>query len=134
MRFWQKPEFKALQRDWYNKLEELGHIDEEWLLENGELHLKANPVSRGRLTSLQIKNGLNYFTALWEKIGAELFESDVDRIILELYGGGARIKEIEEYLANRDQRRARNTIRFIIRKYEHKWEIKQYTRKQLNLK
>ncbi len=133
MTFWKKPDFKALQEAWYQRLTESGFQDAEELVA-GELVLKqtsANGRSRDELTRTDKED---YYTAISQKVQETVFTSDVDRIILVRYSEGRKIKHICEELATLGQRRCRETIRFKVRIYEMAWGLRQYTPRQLHRK
>lgn len=132
MTFWLKPEFISLQQQWYKRLKDSGFDDQED--SDDDYRLRCLIENMRLKCPLLLRVDIEYFEKILEAYENNETENETDKLIMHLYVGGARINEIEEHLKKNGQRKARNTIRFIIRKYEHRWQIKQYTRKQLNLK
>lgn len=128
MTFWTNPHFKALQRAWYQRLEEDGFEDVERLID-GEPTLRVTDFTRW---SEDDGGKEAYYHFVSSKIKETTFTSDVDRIILERHAEGRKIRHIREELESMGQRRCRNTICFKIRVYQAQWGIKTYTPKQLN--
>lgn len=134
MSFWKTPDFKSLQRAWYARLEREGFRDAEEIV-GGEYVLKqiaAHPYRGMGHLAIQTKEA--YYRLLGLQVQTGDFASEVDRLILTMFADGRRIKHIVEALHNLGTPRARNTIRFIIRKYEMRWGLREYTAKQLNKK
>lgn len=130
--YWKKQDFKALQKTWYQRLEEAGFRDIECIVE-GKYVLKANSfhIHKGE-DPLILENKRIYFILISQRFEGESFGSEVDRLILFMYSNGKRIKEICEALARKGESRCRRTVRVIIRRYEMKWGLRKYSRKELN--
>lgn len=128
--------FKALQRQWYKILEDSGFEDIEKVV-GDELVLKQN-ASHGFLITernlLQQQAMTEYFRLMSQKVNDEytVFNCKEDAIILEMHCLGARVIDIINTLKSNGMYRNRNTIRYIIRRYEVNWNIKNYERKKLN--
>ncbi len=123
-----------MQQDWYAKLAEGGFEDAEELI-GGELMLKQIAGHAYRdADDVQIECKESYFRLLSGNVKQERFRSKTDRIILLLRSDGAKIQQIVDTLMFLGKRRCRASIRFIIRKYEMRWGMRQYSPKQLNKK
>ncbi len=129
MKYWKTEHFKALQQDWYRRLEESGFSDQE-ILDNGELKLKdIRPYKT--VTAEQKAEKEKYFNSLAECIHTHDFECEAHRLVMVLKANGYRIKDICERLRQRFKpsitaERLRKNVRFIIRKYEMKWGLRTY--------
>lgn len=131
MTFWKSPAFKALQAEWYQRLEAEGFKDAEEF-DGEEVRLKDYSLGRKREIIMRLQRQ-RYFAVISEYVQQTQFESIVDEIILTWYADGRKIKHICEELKRQGQSRCRETIRFTIRRYEMQWGIKQYSPKQLRL-
>lgn len=123
-------EFKALQKYWYDRAKESGFHDIEPEIKSDLSHLYRDK------TQLEIVTKQEYYTLLnhWVYDENTQFRNEFDKHIMRLYAEGARIKSIIEHLNSLGKDCGRQAIRLIIRRYEMKWKIRYYTRKQLNLK
>lgn len=135
MTFWKRPDFKALQKAWYERLSAEGFEDIERVVGDDlvlrqtasyayEAYGGADPITRDSKEA--------YFNFVAQKVQETVFTRDVDRIILTHHAEGKKIRHICEHLESIGKRRCRGTIRFRIRVYEVKWGLRQYTAKQLN--
>lgn len=134
MTFWKTKEFKALQDAWYKRLEGLGFQDAEKTV-GGEVVLKQNSSNAYRGADpdlIELKE--KYFNLLTEKVQDAEFRSEVDRLIMTWHAEGMLIKYICEELDDMGMWRARDTVRYTIRKYEMAWGIKAWTPRQLHKK
>lgn len=128
------PEFKKLQRAWYQRLEEEGFQDAEEIIA-GELVLKQNAAHPYRgVDALQITTKEAYYRLLGNKIHSEEFSNDIDKLILTMFAEGKKIKVICQALFERGTERGRATVRYTIRKYEMQWGLREYSPLQLNKK
>ncbi len=120
---------KELQKHWYKILEESGFKDIETMVGN-ELVLKQaanhhiwdkHPLDR-EMTE-------EYFRVLFHKAHDEktLYRNDLDRVTMQMYSDGSKICGIAKITG-----RARNSIRFIIRRYETAWGIRDRSKEELN--
>lgn len=125
-------EFKKLQKDWYQRLKENGFKDIE---KDERLNEPVETLFRNTdefLMPLQEE----YYRLLSQAVNDEntVFKNEADRYILTKYSEGMQIKDIVEDLSKLGMPRKRLAIRYIIRRYEMKWKIKTYSKKQLNQK
>ncbi len=77
-----------------------------------------------------------YFRILGQAVQDEetVFRNDTDRYILTRHSEGAKIKMIMKELEAKGKAKARDSIRYIIRRYEMAWGIRQYSQVQLHIK
>ncbi len=131
-----KDEFRALQITWYEKLSQSGFKDIEKF--KGDELVLAQSASHcfGNLDALSSFLKASYFRLLAQLIYDEttVFRNEVDRHILIRYSEGMKIKYIVQELKMLKMPRDRNSVRFIVRRYEMIWGIRNYTAKQLHKK
>lgn len=132
MSYWKSEHFKALQKTWYQRLEDSGFQDQEHLVQ-GEMRLKEETAPKV-LEAMRKRLKEEYFIALTKYVNEAQFRNDVERVVMHWFIAGMRIGEIVEWLRIRGTPRTRFSIRYIIRRFEHKCGLRKYTRKQLNLK
>jgi hypothetical protein len=135
--YWKTPEFKSLQQAWYQRLADAGFSDiEELVGEDLEMRqmcpsthycFRRTDEDDRYLTS-------DYYTLLAAKIDETQFRSEVHKIILTSYVSGKKASEICEELKQRGTPRHRHAIRFIVRRYEAKWQIREWSPTQLGKK
>jgi hypothetical protein len=77
-----------------------------------------------------------YFRCMSQKALDEntFFRNETDKHILIRYSEGAKIKVIMEELSKLGMNKARDSIRYIVRRYEMAWGLKHYSPKQLHKK
>ena len=125
-----KEEFKALQTHWYEKAKESGFNDIE-----PEIKRDLSCFFRDK-SQLEVATKQEYYQLInqWVYDETTQFRNDFDKHVMRLHAEGARIKDIVEHLHALGGNHGRQVVRLIIRRYEMKWKIRYYTRKQLNLK
>lgn len=124
-------QLKELQKLWYKILEDSGFVDIEKLI-NGRLVLKQNAAHNlWEQDPLDCELEREYFRLVSHKVNDEatIFRNESDRMILQMHADGLKIKDITAVVF-----RDRKTVRHIIRRYEMAWNIRIYTRRQLNKK
>lgn len=132
MTFWKSSNFKALQKSWYRRLEEEGFQDAEEIIgEEFVLKQTASHPYRG-LNEVERSSKEDYFRLLAQYAQHEPFKRTLDKYILGMRSQGWQIVSICKFLEVAGMARERKTVRYIIRKYEMKWGIREYTPKQLN--
>lgn len=131
MKFYETKQFKELEKEWDENLDRSGFCDIEKKMGTGrELKQFSQNVHRRSKSGLKQARE-KYFERLSECFQTEIF---LDYKILSDFISGKKRSEIWRELillgANVDY----ETIRFIIRRYEYKWGIKNYTLRQMNLR
>lgn len=127
MKYWQTPEFKALQKAWYGRLEAEGFEDIEAISSKGNVCLREH--AKG--TYVKTANDLryDYFENITELITVWDFDRDVDRVIMLKHAQGLServiAKEIrsEGYPPCRNRKPCRNTVSSIIQRYREAWGL-----------
>lgn len=134
-KYWKTPRFKSLSVEWEARLKASGFKDAEktW---NGERVLKQtadHAYWRQGTVELVREAKLNYFLALSQHILLERKWTDkADRFIMERTAEGWTIQEISSAMQALKLRKSnRDTIRYIRRRYEHKWRIREWTPAQM---
>lgn len=127
-KFYQTPEFRSLEQEWEQKLSASGFEDiEKRCGSNRELKLYSISFARWKRDDPQeaaIKR--DYHQALQEQVSQAHFDSALDREVMMMKSEGARISEICKALLKEGILKYRGTIRLIIRKYEHRWGIRNW--------
>lgn len=139
----QEDQLRDLQKKWYKILADSGFEDIEEF-RGGELVLKQSCVKNlWQKDSFDFEMNQDYFMHLSHIVNDEntVFRNFIDRIILQMYVEGDKIKDIVHKLSKtgipflrRKFRRNRASVRFIIRRYEVKWNIRTYSPRELNQK
>ena len=136
MTYWQTTAFKDLQEAWYERLAADGFRDVERLV-GSEMLLD----SERRLPEDTREITEHYYQIIASKIHEAEFRNDIDRLVLTSYCEGKKIQTICEELRTlckppcfRLPRRSRHTIRFIVRRYEALWGLREWTPQQLGRK
>lgn len=115
--------------EWNARLQDSGFFDME-------LKSPPNTVSPldGDQVSVSAQAKLEYHSKLYEKTNAEEFENKTHEHILRKRAEGAKIVDIVRELDSKGKPIHRETVRFIIRRFENKWLIRSWTIKQMHLK
>lgn len=130
---WGGDKFKKLERKWNDKLAKSGFIDAEVTID-GERKLKqyaCNIFERSNTKKEYISQKMLYYELLTQHAFHHKFTNQTDKIIMELASNGARPIEIVKRLKKIGKKIHRHTVRFIIRRYEHLWKIKFWTRDKM---
>jgi hypothetical protein len=132
-KFWKSKEFEEAQRVWEAKLKESGFKDIEKRLPTGTEQRALNPANRDRQEA-----EAEYYRLISLKVSEEeLFENEMDRLIMERIAEGKKITEISAELkaklppGKQRSRHNRRTIRYIRRRYENKWGIRSWKPEQM---
>lgn len=131
VKFWNNKQFKDLANEWEKKLQESGFKDIE---KKGKLKQKANYAYRRSYITEEMREAKrNYLSLINNHCGSETeFSDESDRFIMEKTGEGWTIREISSALKEKSLRKHnRDTIRYIRRRYENKWGIKNWTQSEM---
>lgn len=124
LKFFQTKAFKALQIEWDEILRRSGFKDAEKRQgANDQLRQRASNAYRGAPETIR-ENKAHYYELLGEFFYQEVFDDDVERLVMERRSEGVKIKDISRELRELGERSHRETIRHIIYKFEAKWGIK----------
>lgn len=127
MTYWRNQDFKTLQKQWYQRLEDLGFEDAEVVV-GDETFLRQTSERPFRACPVRIKQKEDYYRVLTHRVADSEFRNEVDQQILTLRSEGKTFKEIA--VAAKCERKK---VRFTIRKYEMAWGLRRYTLQQLDL-
>ncbi len=137
-KFFQTPEFKQLESEWYDLLKDSGFKDAEIVVGSEKVLIQNAPNVFFQANSVVIEAKLEYFVSLSKAVEEETdWDHPLEKIILSMKAEGAKISEISKELKsiyNPRCRGYRQTIRFIIRKYENRWKIRKWAAHQLRIK
>lgn len=132
--FWRKKSFKALSKEWNKKLADTGFTD-------AEIELKQERVLRQRSTNsyrqacqLERDSRLEYYMLMGNLAYNTIFPNELERSIMIWHAEGLTIKEIMQEIEKLGSSIYRGTVRFIIRRWQVKWGVKNWNREQLRLK
>lgn len=124
-------EFKQLLGEWNLKLEASGFKDAEKEVAGERVLRQSSDYAFRESVEVIRETKLQYFTILAQKIAEESqFSDEWDRRIMEMTAEGCSIKEISEELrtlkpeGRERTKHNRDTIRYVRRRYEHRWGIK----------
>lgn len=131
-KFWKSTQFEELKGEWDRRLRESGFEDAEKEV-GGERVLKSPSAYayRNKDRNHLKQADLEYCQMVMECISREEnFKDDLDRIIMERTADGKSIAEISRELKTmlpKDRVRSKHgrwAIRYVRRRYEHKWGIR----------
>ena len=131
-KYWQTIQFKKLEKEWDLTLKEAGFIDAERTVGDERVLSQNAPNAYRQTNKVIIESKVEYFTLLTKHAGDEKFEDKIDELVMNLRANGYKIREICENLKQIGQKCHRQTVRFIIRGYEHKWGIRKWTQAKLD--
>lgn len=134
MTYWTRPSFKALQEEWYQRLKDEGFKDAEMVIDGK--HTLENKRTREYQSTPKVvrETKEEYYAVLAQCVHCHWFDDDIERRVLTWYAQGRRIRDICDDLERMGEPRARDTIRYMVRRYEVIWGLRTYTRQQLHLK
>lgn len=125
-KFFQTKEFRELYDAWMQKLSDSGFTD----VENKAQGLKQNAANSYRQAEQIVREAkIEYFRTITRRVHDEEFSDQVDLTVMTLRGDGVSINDIA-----RESGVHRQTVRYIIRRYEHSWGLRIWTAKQRNIK
>ena len=127
MKFWQTKEFKSLQSEWYSRLAASGFVDVERKIgeEDALIQNSANVYRQAPAVIRDAKQ--EYFLTIAKNAAEEVFDKESDFIIMTKHGEGLSIEEITDILQAKKLKCHRQTVRYVIRRYEMRWNIKEYS-------
>lgn len=135
MRYWQTKKFSLLEHKWYEKLKKQGFIDEEKKLgifgHERVLKQRSSNVYK-HAPQIVRENKETYFDLLFQGLLRFNCDTPVDQLIMNQRSLGVAIKDIALHLKQKRNARDRKTIRYTIRKYEHRWKIIHWNQTQLD--
>lgn len=130
--FWKAKEFKALQKQWYQRLSDEGFKDAETLSEKCLTLKKIQERPYCAVAEVVRETREAYYTLMAQKVQEAVFRNEIDRLIMIWHADGMKACAIGRELTAIGEYRNRNTIRYLIRRYEHAWGMREYTPKELN--
>jgi hypothetical protein len=134
-KFWQTKEFKKQQREWYEKAAEGGTYKDIEKVVGGQSTLIQRASNAYRQAPRVVRqNKLAYYQLLATRVNEEKFDDAVDELVMRMLADGAKIRSISDELKVRGHRHHRQTIRYIVRKYEVRWNIKRWKQSQMTSK
>jgi len=130
VKFWRTKEFRILSKDW-NDLD----IEDIEVEIKGEKQLKQRATNSYRqATPLERETRLEYYCLLSSLALNTIFPNELEKLVMNLHADGLSMREIIDEIKKQGFIRERQTIRYIIRRWQMNWGIKSWTPKQMNLK
>lgn len=129
-----KQELKQLLQYWDEILKATGFQDIERTIGGERVLIQYSSNVYRQAEEVVRESKISYFEQVSEKVNEHQFEDSIEQTIMSLIGEGSRIKEIVDLLNKKGISIHRQTVRFIIRRYETQWGIKIWRNKQMNLK
>lgn len=127
MKYHQTEDFKQLQKEWYDKLKQIGFRDIEVTVGTEQKLMQYSTGLR-----LVDNDKLAYYQALTYFVFTEQFDNDTDRLVLTRRADGVKIKDISAEMRHMGLKHFhRESIRYIIRRYEVRWGLKTYKPSQM---
>jgi hypothetical protein len=133
-KFYQTAEFKRLSKIWEKRLEQEGLKDVEVSVGTEKVLKQNSPNTYRQMDAVRREAKETYF----RRLGICLHDADFsgidgsdDLIVMIFRAHGLKIVEICSYLTKIGMSRYRRTVRLIIRRYEHKWGIRNWKPEQL---
>ena len=142
-KFFESDDFKKLNAEWQEKLAISGFVDAEVPVKpqdtifrgDGSYRLKVSTGDVFRKDNIvELQEKAAYFDLLVSYVQNEEFPNKADKLIMTKRSEGMKIKEISEELKKRGFKSHRQTIRYVIRRYETKWLIKKWQPNQMKSK
>jgi hypothetical protein len=132
--FWRTKKFKTLTVVWNKKLEASGFHDAEIELK-GDRALKQRATNSYRQASeLERESRLEYYCFLGYLAHNTIFVDEIEKFIMIRHSEGAEDKEIVEELKNMGVSRHRQTVSYVIKRWQVKWGVKNWSLRQRNLR
>lgn len=134
VKFYQTRDFRQLEKEWERRLLTSGFRDAELMISHERVLKQHSANAYKQKSPEEIQDKENYFRALSQNVYLNQFAKFEDKLIMSMTADGYLIKQIVEQMLRHDYKIHRQTIRFIIRRYEHDWGLRFWTPKQRNLR
>lgn len=121
-------QFRELEEKWNNILTESGFEDAERTVKGQRVLKQQAANSYRQIQKINREARLEYYQLLSQHLHQEDFPNETDKTVITLLSDGFKLIEIASILDIH-----RQTVRFIKRRYEHKWMIRTWNSKQMNL-
>lgn len=131
MRYWETKDFKALYKIFEQKLKEGGFIDAERTIDGKRMLIQYSSNVYRQAPAVDREAQIDYYSLVGEYIEKTVFKTKLDERIMRLVADGEKISEIVRKINTTGIYVHRQTVRFIIRRYENKWKIKNWNSKQM---
>lgn len=132
--FWRKKSFKILSRQWNKRLIESGFSDAEIEIKSDRILKQRATNSYRQATQLERESRLEYYCFLGYLANNTEFPNELEKFVMLRHAEGATIREIVDELNCRGIIRHRQTIRYVIRRWQTKWGIRTWSLREMNLK
>lgn len=132
--FWRTRTFRTLSKDWDQILEKSGFNDVEKDLTNARVLKKRASSCYERAVEVERETKLEYYCFLGYLANNTIFPSELEKLVMIRHSEGAKIQEITREIENTGISRDRKTVRRIIRRWQMKWGVREWSLKELHLK
>lgn len=132
--FWRKKSFKVLAKEWNKKLAQSEFIDAEVELKDDRALKQRAANSYRQASQLERESRLEYYSLLGHLVSKESFTDKLEELVMTRHSEGFTNKEIVDEVKRIRPKIHRNTVWYIIRRWEMRWGIKFWTLKQMGLK
>lgn len=133
-KFYQSAEFKDIEKTWERLLFKSGFVDAE-RTKNGQRVLKNQSADAYRQASAETREArVQYYRNLCYHTYRTVFLKLIDRFVMTRRSDGVSIKQIVIEIEAHGGKIHRQTVRYIIRRYEHQWGIRFWAKEDRNLK
>lgn len=131
-----REQFKKLQKEWYELLAATGFKDIEKQEGSECVLIQTSSYCFRNVDNFCKEVKETYFRSIAQAAHDEetKFRNEIDRFILMRHAEGAKIKTIMTELIARGMGRNRDSIRYIIRRYEMAWGLRSYSSRELHRK
>lgn len=129
-----KVNLTKLYEEWNKKLRDSGFIDIEKVIGKERVLIQHASNSYRQADKLSRESKSEYYSLISEHLNKTFFDNNIDEKVMRLLSEGYKISEIVKKINTNGMYIHRQTVRFIIRRYENKWNIKRWNAKQMNRK
>lgn len=133
VKFYQTERFKEQEIIWEEKLKASGFIDAEQSIGSARKLKQYCPNVYRQSTKAAREAKTIYYALIAEKIYTEVFTNDIHKYIMSRVSDGQKLTSIHDELKSTRGAPCYEMIRFIVKRFEYRWRIKNYTAKQMNL-
>lgn len=132
--FWRTKRFKSLYQEWNVKLKASGFEDAEIDLKDDRALKQRSTNAYKQASQIERDAHLEYYIFLGHLAHDTIFPNEVEKYVMLRYSEGAEIKEIVKETQKMGGPKYRDTITYIVRRWETNWGIKNWSLKQRHLK
>lgn len=133
-KFYQTPEFRSKEREWYRRLSDTGFRDAEKTVGSNRVLKKRACNSYRESKGSARENKERYFEVISQNIHITSFQNEKEQFVLLKFAEGLSRVDIVREVRNIGISIHRNTVTHIIRRYEHLWGLRFWSLKHRKLR